>query len=123
LEKNCVGCHVESRAKGKRPPDLSATITARNEGRWFNSYVSLRNYAFFWDNAGFDGVPTTTPGKFGARASKLYPMLVQGHHDVKLSKDDLHRIALWLDCNSDFYGSYENLQEQLDGKVVWPRLE
>ena len=26
-------------------------------------------------------------------------------------------------CNSDFFGSYENLQEQVEGKVVWPKLE
>ena len=50
-------------------------------------------------------------------------MLTKGHHDLKLSKEDLHRLTLWMDCNSDFYGSYENLVEQKAGKVVWPTLE
>ena len=27
---------------------------------------------------------------------------------VKLSPEDLHRITLWLDCNSEFFGGYEN---------------
>ena len=83
----------------------------------------MRPYAFYWDNAVFDPIPRTTPAQFGARASKLYSLLAQGHHGLRLPKDDLHRIALWLDCNSDFYGSYENLPEQLAGQVVWPRME
>ena len=124
LEKNCVSCHQKSRGEGKKAPNLAANISSvRDGGHWYTSYASLRGYAFFWDNAGFDSIPNTTPGHFGARASKLYPMLAKGHHDLKLSKEELHRIALWLDCNSDFFGAYDNLQDQLDGKVVWPRLE
>ena len=53
----------------------------------------------------------------------MYRMLQEGHHHVKLTGQQLHRIALWLDCNSDFYGSYENLQDQREGKVVEPTLE
>ncbi|HEY3325248.1 MAG TPA: NPCBM/NEW2 domain-containing protein [Planctomycetota bacterium] len=121
LDKNCVGCHEKSRAEGKKSPDLGKG-TAKNNN-WFTSYTSLRPYTFFWDNAVFDGASTTTPGHFGARASKLYQMLVKGHNDLKLSKEDMHRLTLWMDCNSDFFGSYENLPEQLAGKTVWPRME
>ena len=34
-------------------------------------------------------------------------MLDKGHHDVKLSDEDFHRLALWLDCCSMFYGVFE----------------
>ncbi len=122
LEKNCVACHDRSRAEGKKAPDLGKGAQ-RQPGQWYASYDALRGHTFFWDNAVFDSVPRTTPGKFGARAAKLYQMLAQGHHDLKLPAEDAHRLALWMDCNSDFYGSYENLQDQLDGKVVWPRIE
>jgi hypothetical protein len=50
-------------------------------------------------------------------------MLTKGHHGLKLSGDDMHRLTLWLDCNSDFYGGYDRLEEQKEGKVVWPSLE
>ncbi len=127
LEKNCQPCHQNRRKEGKNPPDLSregfGSDGKKKRGNWFASYESLRPHAFFWDNAVFDHVPRTTPGKFGARASKLYDMIRKGHHGLKLSKDDLHRITLWLDCNSDFYGSYENLDQQREGQVVWPRME
>lgn len=123
LEKNCLPCHTKSRAEGKKAPDLARGDFNKNERKWYTSYISLKGYTFFWDEAGFDRVAYTTPGHFGARSSKLYQMLSKGHHDLKLSGEDMHRITLWLDCNSDFYGSYENLQDQWDGKVVWPRME
>ena len=122
LDRACVACHRESRAAGKPAPDLTPG-EGRQPSEWYASYAALRGHAFFWDNAVFDGAPRTTPGRFGARASRLYQMLAAGHHGVNLSGEDLHRITLWLDCNSDFFGSYENLPEQAAGKVVWPRME
>jgi hypothetical protein len=121
LEKNCVECHKKSQAEGKKAPDLTRAQGEHN--RWFTSYDSLKNFAFFWNNAWFDEVPDSKPGQIGARNSKLYQMLVKGHHGLKLSKEDLHRLTLWLDCNSDFFGSYEKLEEQKEGKVVCPSLE
>ena len=34
-----------------------------------------------------------------------------------------HRITLWLDCNSEFYGSYEDTEAQVRGYVVQPTLD
>ena len=93
-----------------------------NRSRWFTSYQNLRGHAFYFDNAGWT-VPRTTPGKFGARASKLYPMLAAGHNKLKLSPADLARITLWLDCNSDFFGAYENTDAQARGEIVKPSIE
>jgi hypothetical protein len=44
---------------------------------------------------------------------------------VKLPPEDLHRITLWLDCVSLFYGVYEKEggEAQLRGEVVKPTLE
>jgi hypothetical protein len=50
-------------------------------------------------------------------------MLEGGHHDLKLSEEELHRITLWLDSNSDFFGSYENTEAQARGEIVLPTLE
>ena len=47
----------------------------------------------------------------------------QRHYDVKLPEEDYHRLVLWLDCNSEFYGSYENIQAQGRGEIVRPTLE
>ncbi len=122
LEKNCVGCHEKSRKEGKKSPDLTKGKNRKGK-KWYASYDSLKKHAFYWNNAVFDPIPHTTPGKFGARSSKLYQMLTKGHNKLKLSPEDMHRLTLWLDCNSDFFGAYEKLEEQLEGKVVWPSLE
>jgi hypothetical protein len=123
LERNCVACHE----KEPKAPDLRKGDWKRNPYYWYASYDNLREYAFFFGSVRntYDPwtTPRTIPGQFGARASKLYQILEQGHHDVKLSTKDFHRITLWLDSNSDFFGSYENIEAQSGGQLVQPTLE
>ena len=66
-----------------------------------------------------------TPGAFGARASRLYQILQAGHYDVRLPPEAMHRLTVWLDSGSPFYGVYEEKgqQAQLRGEVVRPTLE
>jgi hypothetical protein len=124
LERNCVPCHLKNPGTA---PDLRPGDWARQRTKHYASYIHLQKHAFFYGalGYGYDGwtTPRTTPGQFGARASKLYAMLNKGHHELKLSAADLHRITLWLDCNSDFFGSYEDVEAQCRGEVVRPSLE
>ena len=87
------------------------------------TYHSLARDYGFWK---YGDRHRTIPGKFGARASKLYLMLKDGsHYGVKLPEEDMHRITLWLDSCSVFYGVYEKEggEAQLRGEVVRPTLE
>ena len=97
---------------------------------WTNSYNALaRRYGFYFHvgngsiKTGVHGGSRTIPGAFGARASKLLDYMDERHHGVKLSDADRHRLVLWLDSNSEFYGSYENTTAQSRGEVVQPTLE
>ena len=125
LDKHCASCHT----KHENAPDLSGTAT--DTYGWTASYTSLAtDYGFYYNvfNGAFNdpypiGGARTIPSEFGAKASKLYKMLTAGHHDVTLPDDDLYRITLWLDCNSEFYGSYENIKAQTHGGIVMPTLE
>jgi len=49
--------------------------------------------------------------------------LDERHHGVSLPPEDFHRITLWLDLNSEFYGAYYDTEAQARGKVVRPRLD
>jgi len=124
LNKNCVSCH-EQAVDGKKPIPLDRSIvTARlpHPTKVFRSYDSLiHNYAF-WS---YGDHYRTIPGKFGARASKLYAILKDGHQGVDLSEEEMHRITVWLDSLSNFYGVYEKEggEAQLRGEVVKPTLE
>ena len=124
LEKRCVPCHTK---KTPKAPDLTRGNWAKQRTKHYTSYLNLQKFAFFYGakGYGYDGwtPPRTIPGKFGARASKLFGMIDKGHHDLKLSPDELHRITLWLDCNSDFFGSFDDAEAQCRGEVVHPRLE
>ncbi len=123
LDKHCVNCHTKNAPKA---PDLSGG----GEG-WSPSYRSLaEHYGFYFNvfNGSFNdpapmGGSRTLPGQFGAIASPLFKMLEKGHKGIVLPEDDFHRLTLWLDCNSDFYGSYENIEAQSRGEIVLPTLE
>ena len=116
LDKNCVSCHRE----GGKDPVLSGQV---DDNQWLPSYRNLKPYTFYYDGEGIFVESKTYPGKFGALASKLYQHLAKGHQNVKLTDEEMRRIALWLDCNSDFYGTYENLEAQRRGETVFPILE
>lgn len=82
-----------------------------------------------WSTCGGNGVMEqhkelqySIPGEIGARVSKLYKMLAAGHKEVKLSPEELRRITCWLDCNSVFYGAYQEAPKQSKGERVWPKL-
>ena len=116
LDKHCVECHAKPENK---TINLAREPIAKH---WYASYNSLvSKYAFTNYNDGY----RTTPGRFGAKASKLYEILEKGHYDVKLSPEEMHRLTLWLDCTSMFYGVYEKDrgEAQLRGEVTRPTLE
>jgi len=153
LDRNCVECHEKNADKSPDLSGAAASIVRSGYGGgtpvWSCSYIALAcggepvsedmahaGFAFGFSGRSPGRTPTrTTPGQFGARASQLLP-LIQGlpysspttkelkkHVAVELSQSDFHRISLWLDCNSNFYGAYTNTEEQVQGKVVMPDLE
>jgi hypothetical protein len=117
LDRNCVGCHQ----KEAKAPSLAGKVSGdRRNGQhlvWTEAYLTLSRFA--WAAGG----SRSTPGQVGARASRLLPMLEKGHHDVKLSPEDFHRLTLWLDGSSPFFGAYTRLEEQARGVLVPPELE
>ncbi|MGA2617537.1 MAG: hypothetical protein ABSF26_08015 [Thermoguttaceae bacterium] len=128
LEKHCVKCHGQNASE---PPDLRQGDWQQDKFHWYQSYRNLRPYAFHYGAPRNDKVENqydrwqparTLPGKFGARASRLLLLLDKGHYDVKLSPEELRRIIVWLDANSDFFGAYENVDAQVRGELVLPNL-
>jgi hypothetical protein len=120
FEKKCTPCHRD-RGQG---PDMS--------------YGSLQNHAFFfcrpplrpdWPYLSGDittpivGGSRTTPGKFGARFAGLTRYCTPDHYGVQLTPEELRRVTLWLDCNSNEFGAYTRTDEQRAGKLVWPEID
>ena len=122
LDRRCGPCHGQH----KKAPDLGREDSGRYG--WSKSFVALcpYGYALHGGNGAINrrsgGGSRSVAGKVGARASRLFRMIEAGHHDVKLSPEDLHRITLWLDCNTNFYGAYRDTRAQARGEVVMPKL-
>lgn len=121
LDRHCLQCHQQRKAS-----DLSGTL----DKQFTRSYNSLApKYGFYFHvsngsiNQGVHGGSRTTAGKFGARAAALLKYLGPEHYGVQLPEEDFQRIVLWLDCNSEFLGAYQEPEAQLRGQLVWPSLE
>jgi hypothetical protein len=132
LDRHCVACHA---AQPEKAPRLDREWVKYPGGgmnvptTYYASYVSLAPNFGFYNYGGKDWQDPkwyrTTPGEFGARASKLHKLLEKGHYDVALSPEDRHRIDLWLDSCSPFFGVYEEEggMIQLRGEIAKPTLE
>ncbi len=123
LDRHCVECH-----RDKGALDLSGQISG--EHGWSRSYDNLAwRHGFYFRvsngsiNSGVHGGSRTIAGQFGARASNLLQYLDERHYDVRLPRADWHRLTLWLDCNSEFYGAYHDVEAQARGEIVVPRLD
>ena len=149
MEDHCVACHAEhpdeapSLARGTKWKQYgtsyyddagSKVVTSIPPARWaedgqkyvgFDSYVNLYPYvrdACFLRHGPQEGAQTK-PGTFGARTSRLYQLLEDGHHDVGLSNEEMHRFALWIDPNCRFFGPTQRLLPQAMGEKVLPEIE
>ena len=117
LDRHCVRCHGGEKTEGKI--DLSGAA----QPPWSRSYLALVNHKP-------ELVPrfrarnqiqvTPVGGIHGALGSRLMALLREGHEDVRLSADELRRLAAWIDCNAIFFGSPEPAQHprQLEGRPV-----
>jgi hypothetical protein len=133
LDKYCVDCHAKNAEKS---PALDSKLVGPvlfkpgwRPTTYYASYLSLTpKYATASYGASGAADPKfyeTVPGQFGARASRLYALLQKGHYDVKLPAEAMHRLTVWLDSCSLFYGVYEKAgqEAQLRGQVVRPAFD
>jgi hypothetical protein len=136
LDRYCVACHGGEKAEG------NVVLTGDPAEGFTRSYLSLLQGNLFYQagtnpqNAaaalvprfgGWNGVHTTVPdGTYLARGSRLMKGLRAGHHGVELDPDSLARLALWIDANALFYGTYDPAEQakQLQGeRIEMPRLQ
>ena len=94
---------------------------AQNKRNWSRSYINLTG-AEFDKHSSYTApdpeggivswiskmsVPTVPPPYFaGAAKSPLLNMLDEGHHDVKISTEEYHKLAAWMDLLVPYSGEY-----------------
>lgn len=118
LDRACVGCH------GGAKPAGGVRLTGEPEGHYTVSYNALAPRVPYSDQGNMDSL--SVPGRYGARGSALMKMLLEGHHGVQLTGDELERLVTWMDANVLFYGTFdpEDQARQLRGEVIaGPKLQ
>ena len=53
-------------------------------------------------------------------------MLLDDHHGVQLSRNDIERLVTWMDTNALFYGTFnpdDQKRQQLGMRIAGPGLE
>jgi len=127
LDKHCVSCHSSAKPEGK------VVLTGEPQGRYSVSYNALIKRVSFSAWGGKPGdfrvvnsEPVSQPDFFGARGSPLMKMLLHGHYDVALSRNDIERLATWMDANALFYGTFDvadQARQQRGERIEGPKLE
>jgi hypothetical protein len=122
LDRHCVTCH------GAPKPKKGIDLTGAAQGAFSRSYVSLTSVAGLVPRfAARNQLQRTPPGgAWGARGSRLLRHLGEGHSKVKLSVDEVRRLALWIDMNAIFYGvnlPQDQARQRRGERVAMPVLQ
>ena len=104
LDRHCITCHG-----GARPAadlDLSGEMTELFS-RSYEAILAHQLLPVIGENHPKVGnAEPVPPMTLGSHASKLIATVVAGHHGVKLSREELIKLATWVDSNAQYYGSY-----------------
>jgi len=121
LDRQCARCHD---GRADVPYDLTARAVddAFAKRRWSKSYLALTHARpdeppheawrgdadhplVNWVSAQ-SAPPMQPPYPAGASRSGLFDLLQRGHEDVRLSREELDKLAAWIDLGVPFCGDY-----------------
>lgn len=100
FNRHCLGCHdfgQEGAEKLVLAPDRDLTFNAAYVELWRKGYVQC---------VGAGPAEIQPAYAWGSHPSKLVQVLRAGHHDVKLSPEEMDRIITWIDLNAPYYATY-----------------
>jgi hypothetical protein len=123
LDRHCVRCHGGEKTEG------GVDLTGAPAGQFTRSYNALAplvSYSEWKGTPQANHEPMAYPNRFGARASRLTQLLLQGHADIALDADEYERLVTWMDTNALFYGTFDpeaQLRQQRGQRIAGPDLE
>ncbi len=102
LDAHCTRCH------GADHPRKINLTGVRGDDRIPASYRTLigQGLVHYFDMTWGLRHSKAEPMTFGTLRSRLWEVLGAGHHDVTLSRDDMHRVKCWIDLNCPLWPDY-----------------
>jgi hypothetical protein len=101
-DAQCVRCHD---AKDKDKLDLTGTLGADRVPASYRTLITqgwVHYFDFTWGREHHKASPLT----FGTVQSPLWKVLGTNHYDVKLTRDEMHRVKCWIDLNCPLWPDY-----------------
>ncbi len=98
----CIRCHD---AQDKRGLNLTAALDADRVPASYRTLIAGGWVHYFNYNWGLRH-HKAAPLSFGTLKSRLWPVLAAGHHDVKLTREEMHRVKCWIDLNCPLWPDY-----------------
>jgi hypothetical protein len=108
-------------------------LSGEPEGHYtvsYNALVTLVPYSAWGGRPGdfreVNSEPLTMPGHFGARGSRLMKLLLEGHEDVSLGRDEIDRLVTWMDANALFYGTFDpedQARQRRGERIQGPKIQ
>jgi hypothetical protein len=106
-DAKCVRCHD---ASGKQI-DLTGRLDGDKIPASYRTLISRGLVHYFdctWGQEHVQAAPMT----FGTLKSPLWKTLDAGHHDVKLSSQEMRRVKCWIDMNCPLWPDYVHLPDR-----------
>jgi hypothetical protein len=100
FDRHCLSCHdfgKKGAAKLVLSADRDLTFNAAYIELWRKHYIEC---------VGAGPAEIQSAYSWGSHPSKLVQVLRKGHHDVKLTAEELDRIITWVDLNAPYYPTY-----------------
>ena len=107
LDRNCVGCHHDRKGLSLLG---DTTLDPKAKRLWSDAYLALTAHGkstpfVNWINVQ-SAPPMLPPYSAGSAKSSLFDLLEKGHYKVKLTCEDLDKLACWIDLLVPFCGDY-----------------
>jgi len=124
LDRHCVRCH---NGETDAPYDLTGELvmvgkTKRGFSRSYLALTHTREHCGNWSHPMVNWIdcmsePTMLPPYYrGSATSELMTILEQGHEEVKLSTEEMDKIACWIDLLVPYCGDYWEANAWSDGE-------
>jgi hypothetical protein len=100
-DRNCIRCHDYGKPAGAKLllcGDRAMTFSASYKDLFLKHVINC---------LGTGRAPILQPYAWGSNRSKLVETLDKGHHDVRLTPEEMDTIVTWIDLNGPYYPTYD----------------
>ena len=134
LDRNCIDCHDGSQDECIDLRGIAVDGANKNKRKWTRSYLNLTeaerdDRGSYFKRKPEEGIvswinmmsrPAEIPPYFaGSAKSYLVKMLEDGHYDVQLAEEDLHKIYAWIDLLVPFSGDHREGHAWSDDEMAF----